>query len=741
MKATEIQLTRFLNGTKQFVIPIYQRTYRWEQDQCLQLWKDIIKVATDDKIAGHFIGSIVYIEKGLFQIASPPQLLVIDGHQRLTTISLLLIAMSRRMKEMNIEGETSQKKILNYYLLNSDEDEDMKYKLILTRNDKSTLINLIEGVEIKEPSSKRIIENYKFFEDQIRKSSIDIDILYKGIKKLLMVDISLDRNLDNPQRIFESMNSTGMDLTQTDLIRNYVLMGREIPEQNKIYNTYWYPMEQNFGQEDYAELFNRFMRDYLTLKTRDIPTFRGVYEAFKSYTMGISPESFEPILTDIYKYSKYYVGISREQEQEKELKEIFKDINELRVEVAFPFLLEVYDDYSQGILKLEEFKEILTIIESYVFRRAICGIPTNALNKIFATIGKEIDKNNYLESFKTHLVSMDKYRRFPGDDEFKINLKAKDLYHFPRRNYWLRKLENYQHKERIIVEGYTIEHIMPQSENFSKEWKTELGQNWKEIHKKYLHSFGNLTLTGYNPELSNRPFIEKRDMKGGFKDSHLRLNADIANLDHWNEQEIENRANGLADLAAEVWPYPDLPQEIIEKIKEDVLNEHPCLCIRARCEWLGDGEAEKCPPGCRGEDCIHPLCDHECPEEAEESNYTLADHPHVFEGGAQAVLFEQLRKRILNLDTSVREEILKIYIAYKTDTNFVDVVPLKSRLNLTLNVKFGDIQDPKGLCKNVTGNNKWGNGDVEVRLTSADQLDDVMALIKQSFEKHSDMNT
>lgn len=739
MNAKEIQLTRFLDGTKQFIIPIYQRTYRWEHDQCEQLWKDIVKAGSDDKIAGHFIGSIVYIEKGLFQASSPPQLLVIDGHQRLTTISLLFIAMSRRMKEMNFEGEISQKKILNYYLLNNNEDGELRYKLILTRTDKSTLIHLIDDVEIREPSSKRILENFRFFEEQIRKSQIDINILYKGIKKLLMVEISLDRTQDNPQRIFESMNSTGMDLTQTDLIRNYVLMGREIPEQNHFYHNYWYPMEQNFGQEDYAEMFNRFMRDYLTLKTRDIPTFRGVYEAFKSYTMGIPPESFEPVLSDIYKYSKYYVAISREQESEKDIRNVFRNINELKVEVAFPFLLEVYEDYSRGILKREEFKEILTIIESYVFRRAICGIPTNALNKIFATMGKEIDKTNYLESFKTRLVSMDKYRRFPEDEEFKQNLVVKDLYHYPRRNYWLRKLENYQHKEPITVENYTIEHIMPQSENLSKEWKTELGPNWKEIHKRYLHTLGNLTLTGYNSELSKRPFIEKRDMNGGFKDSHLRLNSDLASLDHWNEQEIENRAQRLSELATIVWPYPDLPEEVLEKIKENLLAQHPCWCIRSHCTWLSEGSEAKCPPDCTGnrEDCIQPVCEHECPQEIEEHTYTLEDHPNISEGGVHADLFQELRKRILNLDASVTEEILKIYIAYKTDTNFVDVVPLKSRLDLILNVKFGEIQDPKDLCKDVTGKGKWGNGDVNVWLTTADQLDDVMALIKQSFEKHT----
>jgi len=698
MKATETQLTKFLDGTKQFIIPIYQRTYRWEIEQCQQLWKDILKAATDEKIAGHFIGSIVYIEKGLYQTTSPPQLLVIDGHQRLTTISLLLIAMSQRMKELNIEGEISHKKIMNYYLLNSNEDGPLKYKLILTRTDKSTLINLIEGVEVKEPFSRRIIDNYKFFDEQIKKANVDMPTLYTGIKKLLMVDISLDRNLDNPQRIFESMNSTGLDLSQADLIRNYVLMGRELKEQEKLYNNYWYPMEQSFGQEisndKYSDLFNRFMRDYLTLKTRDIPTFGGVYEAFKSYSSLTSGLTYEELIADVYKYSKYYVAIAREKETEKEFLDIFKDINELRVEVAFPFLLEVYEDYVNGILSLSDFKYILTIIESYVFRRAICGIPTNALNLIFANLGKEIDKDNYLESFQALLLIKDKYKRFPDDEEFKREFMVKDLFHYPRRNYWLRKLENFQHKEKITITDFTVEHIMPQLENLTPEWRADLGENWKQIHKQYLHTLGNLTLTGYNSELSARPFKEKRDMKGGFRDSHIRLNHDLANLEKWNEHEIVKRANTLAELATKVWPYPDIPMEVLEKYKKPIKGV------------------------------------------AAAKIYTYADHPYL--AGNTWELFDTFRKRVLNLDASVNEEVRKVYIAFKTTTNFVDVVPQKARLRLTLNMKFNEIYDPKGLCRDVTELGRWGNGDVEVYLSSPDQLDDIMALVKQSFDKHSD---
>jgi len=701
MKASETQLIKFLDGTKQFIIPIYQRTYRWEQSHCKQLWDDIVRAANDETIHGHFIGSIVYIQRGLFQITSPSQLLVIDGHQRLTTISLLLIAISRKLKETGPQGDISSEKIMNYYLINSIEAGDLKYKLILTKNDKQTFISLLDHAAIHEPSSRRIRDNFNFFEEQIAKSKIPMNVLFRGISKLVLVDVALDRTLDNPQRIFESMNSTGLDLSQSDLIRNFILMGRELAEQEKLYNNYWFPMEQSFGQEfsndKYSDLFNRFMRDYLTLKTRDIPTFSEIYEKFKRYSSLTPNVSYEKLIADICTYANYYVTISHEQEKNKDLREIFRDINELKVEVALPFLLEVYDDYTKDLVKIDEFKEILRLTESYVFRRAICVISPAALNQIFATLGKDVDKEKYLESFKAELILKEKTRRFPDNDEFKEQLMKKDLYRFNRRNYYLGKLENFQHKEHITVEGYTIEHVMPQDEKLSPEWKKELGERWQEIHKNYLHTLGNLTLTRYNSEYGKLPFPEKRDMPKGFRESHLLLNTDLATLEHWNEEEIKKRAQRLAELATEVWPYPQLAPEILQKYQKSEKSSDLKI-------------------------------------------YTLAIHPHVFEGGTNANLFQELRKRILNLDASVTEEILKIYIAYKTDTNFVDVVPLKSRLNLTLNVKFGDIQDPKGLCKDVTGNNKWGNGDVEVRLTSVDQLDDVMALVKQSFEKHSDMS-
>lgn len=695
MKATETKFLDFLKGPRQFIIPIYQRNYSWTLKQCTQLWDDVLQAATNDNMSGHFVGSIVYIEKGLYQISSVPQLLVIDGQQRLTTLTLLISALGRAIEQKGNGIEITQKKLNNYYLFNTEEENDLYYKLLLTRSDKHTLINLLEGKELQDTASKRITENYKFFEERINKSGIDLMALYLGISKLIIVDIALDREHDNPQLIFESLNSTGLELSQADLIRNYVLMGVEPKQQESLYNDYWYPMEQSFGQSNYVAQFDRFMRDYLTVKTGRIPNIRDVYEEFKTYARGNNPDSIQDIVTDIYQYSKYFVNMVLGEETNKELKNSFSDINTLKVDVAYPFFLEVYADYAQERLNQEDFIDILKLVESYVFRRAICGIPTNSLNKTFGTLARELDKEHYLENFKIILKLKDSYRRFPDDDEFMRELVVKDLYNFRSRNYWLRKLENYNRKELVNVEEYTIEHIMPQNDKLSLAWQQELGSSWQEIQSKHLHTIGNLTLTGYNSELSDRPFIEKRNMTGGFDDSPLRLNRSLAKLEHWNENEIQKRAKHLAGLAINIWVAPVLPAEVL------------------------DAYVSKNTPT---EGCLYTI-------------ESMEGHEHL--QGGMSLLFEQLRKRILNIDASVNEEVKKLYIAYKTTTNFVDIVPQKSRLRISLNMKFDEIHDPKGLCKDVTNVGRWGNGDVEIGLLSLEELDDIMDLINQSFEKQA----
>jgi uncharacterized protein with ParB-like and HNH nuclease domain/predicted transport protein len=686
MEAKEVNFLRFLNSPKQLVIPIYQRTYSWKEKECRQLWKDIIKAGTDDSISGHFIGSIVYVEKGLYQVSTLPRLLVIDGQQRLTTLSLLISALCNHIKENNVQTELNPDRLSSYYLLNEQEDGEDKYKLVLTKSDKNALFKILDKLDLIEEDSKKIKENYDFFKEEIAKT--DLNTIHKGISKLIIIDVSLDREKDNPQLIFESLNSTGLELTQADLIRNYILMGLEKQKQEDIYTNYWYPMERSFGHSENSALFDRFMRDYLTIKIGKIPTLREIYSEFKIYSSKFN--EIKDIVEEIYEFSKYYVNIALEKEPNQDIKKVFTDINELKVDVSYPFILNVYQDYVNEKVTKEDFIEILRLIESYVFRRAICGVPTNSLNKTFSTLYKKIDQENYLESIKTILILQDSYRRFPDNEEFKKELFIKEVYNFRNRNYLLRRLENHDRKEYVDVESYTIEHIMPQNPNLSEEWKQSLGENWKEIQKTHLHTIGNLTLTGYNSELSDKSFKEKRDMSGGFKDSPIRINRRLANLEIWNEEEIKKRAEEIIKLATTVWVYPFVADEILDKYRVE--------------------------------------------EEPAKQKYTIEDHEYLKEGEPMRPLFEDLRKRILNIDSSVKEEPQKLYIAYKSITNFIDIVPQKKSLRLSLNISFEKIKDPLEKCKDVSGKGRWGNGDTEIKISSESELDYALNLIKQAFD-------
>lgn len=675
-----------IKGPKQFVIPIYQRTYSWLLPQCNKLFEDILKISSNESMQGHFIGSVVYFQESIHTVSDVPKLLVIDGQQRLTTVTLIIIALAEFIRDNDVEIDTTFTKLQNYYLLNAEEDSELRHKLLLTKRDTETLMNLIKGIEPTDECSLRLVENYKFFKSKISERNI-LDV-YNGILRLFIVDVALEKDKDNPQLIFESMNSTGLDLSQADLIRNYILMGQDIKLQTELYEKYWFPMEQSYGNE-YSARFNWFARDYLSVKTETIPTINKVYEDFKAFAQSEkSPGTITGVMQDFFKYSGYYVNMVLRKEKNSELRKLFSNILKLKVDVSYPFLLPVYNDYTDEIITIEEFKEIIKLVENYVFRRAICGIPTNSLNKTFATLYKSINKSQYLESLKAAFQLMENYKRFPNDAEFEREITSKDVYNFRSRNYLLHSLENHNRKEVVNIDDYTIEHIIPQNPKLSAEWQGMLGENWQEVQKTYLHTLGNLTLTGYNSELSDNPFDVKKSMEGGFDDSPLRLNRFMQKVDVWNEEMIYKRAKELATIAANIWKAPNLPQEILDKY-------------------------------------LHG-------EEKEVNDYNIDNFEYL--KGEMLELYFSLRKRILNIDASVREEYKKLYIAFKSHTNFVDIVPQKSRLRLTLNMEFNQIDDPKGMCIDVTNKDRWGNGDIEVGISNMNELDDVMDLIQQAFD-------
>lgn len=700
MKATEANLLKFLRKSPQFVIPIYQRNYSWTEEQCRQLWADLLRAGREEAISAHFIGSIVYVERGLSTVTSQEALLVIDGQQRLTTSTLLIAALAKHFEDKGIAellDAFSAKKLRNYYILNPDEEGERHFKLILSETDKDTLLAILKNAPMPAEISGRIDQNYGLFQDLIQKHEDELEAICQGLAKLVIVDVSLDRSQDNPQLIFESMNSTGLELSQADLIRNYILMGLAPNLQTELYKNYWRPMEKAFGQAAYVTHFDPFMRHYLTAKTGEIPNVRKVYAAFKAFARGSQIDT-KALVADIHAYASYYCAMALGAEAQPALKQAFHDLRELKVDVAYPFLLDAYHDYKQDRLTADELLGIIRLVESYVFRRAICAIPTNSLNKTFAGLSRSLKKDRYFESVKAAFLLMPSYRRFPTDEEFQRDIKLRDLYNFRSRSYWLRRLENHGRKERVVVENYTIEHILPQNEALSSEWQAELGPEWQRIQQTWLHTLGNLTLTGYNSEYSDYPFAYKRDQvanadskKIGFKFSALNINDGLGEVAQWNEDAIKARAERLAKEAAKVWAAPVLDGAVL--------------------------------------DAYRPAAGKGAPQQ-----YSIDDHPHLA-AGPMRELFEALRKAVLELDACVTEEFLKLYVAYKAETNFVDVVPQVRRLRLSLNMPFNEIDDPRGLCVDVTNLGRWGNGDVEVGLSSLDDLPYVMGLIRQSFDR------
>lgn len=692
MKATETNFLKFLSSSPQFVIPIYQRTYSWTDSECDQLWEDILRTGRDSGVSAHFVGSIVYIEQDIYQVTPLSQLLVIDGQQRLTTLMLIIEALARQVGDTEPVKGFSAKKLRSYYLLNQHEDGEDRYKLLLTQTDKTTLLSVVQQKPLPADPSVRVKENFVRFEDKVKRlSSHGLSALCNGLAKLIIVDIALNRAQDNPQLIFESMNSTGRALSQADLIRNYVLMGLEPDHQSQLYEDAWRPMELEFGQEAYGRQFDDFMRYYLTVKTGTIPNIRAVYEAFKSYAnrADVVANGVEALVNEVRTFAGYYCAMALDKESNPALAAAFSDLRELKANVVYPFLLELYHDYATDLLSARDFEQAVRLVEAYVFRRAVCDIPTNSLNRTFAVFSSRLEKDRYLESIQENFLSQPSYRRFPSDQEFQSALIERDLYHFPRRSYWLRRFENHGRKELVPVNEYTIEHIMPQNPNLSPEWQASLGPNWKVVQERWLHTLGNLTLTGYNAEYSDRSFSEKRDMHWGFGESPLRLNRELRTVECWNEDSLRARAESLATQAVTVWPAP--------------------LAVDS-----SDGNRPNTDPV---------------------TGYTVKDHPQLAQGAPMRPLFDDLQRELLALDECVSEEFLAVYIAYKAETNFVDVVPQASRLRLTLNMQFHELHDPRGYARDITNLGRWGNGDVEVDFSDAKDLPYIIGLVRQAFEK------
>ena len=572
MRAINQRFTDILGGhNRQFIIPVFQRDYSWTREQCEQLWNDVLRTAVGETNGGHFTGSIVYIEADQSGAAFQRWLLI-DGQQRVTTLTLLLIALRDQISGSSWSGDDEDsptiEQINDYYLKNVHKKGEQNYRLVLRRKDDATFRMLLDGkcnAEFDDNCSELIVDAYRFFRSNLQKVGCDLEVVYRGICRLMVVDVKLDRNVDNPQLVFESMNSTGVDLRQSDLVRNYLLMGLDESEQTRLYDGYWSKIESLFQAS--VNAFDSFLRDYVALEkklTQQILTDR-VYGEFKAYWRPGDGKPLEKLLQDMVQVARRYasfLGIGTVQREP--LSEAMSHMRALHTTQAL-LVMRLYDCHENGQLSQDEFISAVRLIESYLLRRDVLGLQTRGYWSIFARIAHSIDNNSAFNSFQVALARLRDNHRFPTDEEFKRGLEERDLYNLRACKHVLDRLENADQREPSPVQDYSIEHIMPRQIDSVPEWQEMLGADWEEIHEKWLHRIGNLTLTAYNSEYRNRPFHVKKTVSGGFDQSAVRLNEYVRKQTQWTEEQIETRGRHLSKRALEIWRFHDADKKSIQE--------------------------------------------------------------------------------------------------------------------------------------------------------------------------------
>lgn len=569
------------SSNRRMVIPVYQRQYSWEEEHCIQLWEDILSIGRQEN-GHHFTGSVVWVQDGTLSAAGVTPLLLIDGQQRMTTLTLLLVALADYAKNNPQENlHFSYEEILGSgYLTNPFKQGEERYKLLLSQGDKETLCSIIdnlhdEDVPVQE-ESHRLVENLNLFKQRLATLD-DPNVVWNGIQRLEVVSISLDQGRDNPQLIFESMNSTGKDLSSADLIRNYVLMALPVEEQTRLYTNYWREIEKTLGADSYDRVFDDFIRNYLTVLYAPEPLARReVYPVFKRHVVNNAYDKdgrIVELLKEMQRYARFYAAITMSKEDDISLKRAFDSIARLELGTLNPLLISFYHDYELDVFDKDGFLQLLTVLESYVFRRSVCGWPSNSLDKFFSSIINRLNKvqdegGNYVEAFTAYLLNeADSNRRFPNNAEFKLELQTRNSYRFKKSFYLLSRLENHFHPKDPIdfmSGGYTIEHIMPQNALAHEEWRRMLGENYEEDFEAGINNLGNLTLTAYNSELSDASFDEKKARTvGGFGREHLVISSGLNDKTCWDKASIDERAEELSRTALEIWGYPSLSNEVL----------------------------------------------------------------------------------------------------------------------------------------------------------------------------------
>lgn len=571
--------------SSRLVVPVYQRPYAWDENNCEQLWSDTLGVARRGA-PSHFTGSVVWVQDGTMSASGVTPRLIIDGQQRVTTTTLLVVALARYARSHpNAELAFSTGEIIDKgYLLDKYKKGDDRYRLTLSQGDRDTLRAIVDNLECEDKQTptgnSRLLQNLSFFESRLANDEI-ANLAWSGLHRLEVVSISLTQGQDNPQLIFESMNSTGKDLASADLIRNFVLMSYPTDEQAELYSTYWRPIEEALGAESYDETFDRFARCWLTIvKAPETVTKRETYHAFKQYVIDngrTDADGMREILRELRRFAGYFARVTAGAETDPALKSAFADIAKLDMSVADVLLVSLYDDYEAGAFSRDEFVAMVRVVESYLFRRMACDIASNGLNKFLPSLVARLSKvqaegGNYAEALSAMLLGeTGTARRMPTDGEFESALRTRDAYGFKRCMLLLSRLENSYHPgaERSFTNGgYTIEHIMPQAALKNTEWVEFLGEDPKAEFESHVHTLGNLTITAYNSELSDGSFAEKRARAiAGYDNEWITISQELKESSTWTPAQIEARGAKLAARAVEIWPAPTLDDEVIESYK------------------------------------------------------------------------------------------------------------------------------------------------------------------------------
>jgi uncharacterized protein with ParB-like and HNH nuclease domain/predicted transport protein len=678
MEASVIKLVELLGDARQYLVPLFQRPYSWERKEWQTLWTDITDLCETQSPRPHFFGAMVLIParsvpEGVTKYS------LIDGQQRYTTISILFAAL--RQVALQKKEERLAEEIYKRFLINEFADGDDYFKLLPTQGDREHYKNIIRG-QISNDDDARLAKAYRYFESEIRRADIEARKIKDVVEKSLsIVRVLLDEKED-PYAVFESLNAKGRSLSQVDLIRNYFLMKIHTNQQEEIYNTFWQPMEETLGEANLTE----FMRHYLIMRRGDFVKKGDVYYNLRNYVEQEQKDAVEELKT-LSHFSTYYAKILElNLESNREIAKAIHRLNRIEVTTAYPFLLACYNDYIHQTLSSEEFLEVLKVLENFIVRRFVCGVPTNQLNKIFAPLYQQIkaSASSFVDSVKDILEK----RGYPKDYEFEKNLREAKLYgggdRKEKTKFILETLEeSFGHKEQVRFEKLEIEHVMPQT--LTSWWETHLGENWEFVHETLLHTLGNLTLTGYNSNLSNSDFEEK---KSRYKESRLELNAYFSDIETWRESDIQSRAQKLAKQCLEIWPYFG---------KDNLIQQS---------------------------------------ETQSERRYTFETmHNGDYLQGEILDLFEDFQDSVLKLG-EVREEILRNYIAYRVrDNTFVSVVPLRSALKLYLNLPFNEVHHEGAFCRDVSNIGHWGVGDVEVKVEKFSDIGRVMPLVEKAYRR------